>query len=119
MVKYPVTYTTFDGETVTEELMFHISKVEASRLDAEFGKDGLQKYMEKIAKQEDTKAIFDLLYKMITMGYGEKSEDGRRFVKSPEKTQEFVDSLAFDALFEALTSKEGEMEKFFTHAVAH
>lgn len=118
MVKYPVTYTTFDGETVTEELLFHISKIEASRLDAKFGKGGLQEYMQKIAKEEDTKAIFDLLYEMITMGYGEKSEDGRRFVKSPEKTKAFEESLAFDAIFEALTTKEGEMERFFEHAVA-
>lgn len=118
MIKYPVTYKTFDGEEVSEDLMFHISKIEATRLDAEFGKDGLQGYMKKIAEAEDTKAIFDLLFRLITMGYGVKSEDGHRFIKDPEKTKAFEESPACDALFEKITSSEGEILAFFEKVVA-
>ena len=46
--------------------------------------------------------------KIITGSYGKKSEDGRRFIKSPELTEEFLQSAAYSALFMELISPDSE-----------
>lgn len=120
---YPakVTYEGFDGETVEETLYFHMSTkdwVKADEDKKEFG--GYEKYLAAQLEVGDLKdaenmaaedvrpiRVLTMLEDIIRRSYGERSEDGRRFVKDPNRTEAFMASLAFDAFLDDLLVKEG------------
>lgn len=90
-----ITYTDFDGKDRTEKIYFNLTKAEALKLDASNFTD----YLQKVLDSNDPAQILDAYEKFIDMGYGEKSEDGRRFVKSPEILANFKTSLIFDEFY--------------------
>ena len=45
---------------------------------------GLSKMLEKIVAEKDIKRIVEIFKDLILKSYGEKSPDGRKFVKSKE-----------------------------------
>lgn len=102
-----ITYTDFDGKERTENLYFNLTKAEALKLDASNFTD----YLQKVLDSNDPAQILDAYEKFIDMGYGEKSEDGRRFVKSPEILANFKTSLIFDEFyFKLLNSPDYAIE---------
>jgi hypothetical protein len=112
MLKKTVTYEDFDGKSVTEDLYFHLSKSEI--VEMKFGDMStvLEAMTQKDAKPADILAAFK---RVIGMTYGVKSQDGRRFHKSPEQTEEFLASPAYDALFMSLiTGGEQNAVDFIT-----
>ena len=104
MLKKTVTYEDYDGNTRTEDLYFFLSKSELMQLElSEPG--GLSKKLERITKTNDGKEIIDVFKDIIRMSYGEKSEDGRVFIKKRNGMpifEEFEQTPAYDALFTEL-----------------
>lgn len=105
-----ITYEDFDGNQCSETLFFNISESESLKFltSVEGGYDAyLQKILSEFDKMNDeddhqkiqavTKVI-DVYEDIILAGYGEKSEDGKRFMKSPEITNNFKCSAAYEAL---------------------
>lgn len=101
MLKKTVTYENFNGEQVTKDLYFNLTKKEL--IDLQVSKDGgLDTYIKKITEEEDKKAMIQLLDSIILAAYGQKSEDGERFIKNKELIDAFVSSMAYDALIDEL-----------------
>lgn len=98
MLKMDLKFTDLNGEEVTEEHFFHLSKADLVEMEVSH-KGGLQKYFQKIVASEDGKAIIDSFKDIIARSYGVKSEDGRRFIKTPELREEFMSSEAYSTLF--------------------
>lgn len=96
MIKKTITYEDYNGDEVTEDFYFNMTKLELAQADIEAG--GLQDALEKINATEDAKTAFELFQKIVLMTYGVKSEDGRRFIKTPELTQAFQESPAMSEL---------------------
>lgn len=113
MLKKTVTYEDYNGNTRTEDLYFNISKSEATKLEVS-DPEGFSSYMQKVVAEGDNMKIFDIFVNFIKLAYGEKSEDGRRFIKSEELSNEFVQTAAYDALFDELTSNQKAIEAFVT-----
>ena len=67
----------------------------------------MEKMLQKIIRTEDIKKIGDIVDDFIKSSYGEKSEDGKRFVKSPELSEAFAQTEAYSELFIELMSDEG------------
>jgi hypothetical protein len=103
MLKKSITYENFNEETVTEDLYFNISKTEIIKMKTNGVMELLAEVTSPKAKSEDIIPAFE---KIIGMAYGIKSEDGRSFKKSPELTDEFLSSPAYDALFMDLMTGE-------------
>ena len=103
MIKKTVTYEDFNGETISEDLYFHLSKVELVNLELSH-EGGLSSILPAMLKEGNMGEVVRLFNSMIRHAYGKRSDDGRRFIKDEKMTEEFMTSPAFDALFTDLIS---------------
>lgn len=105
MLIKPITYTDYDGVERTENFMFNLTKAELTELNLTT-EGGLQVVIQRIIDSRDVPEITKWFKKIIVMAYGEKSADGRRFIKSKELTDEFLQTEAYSELFMELLSDE-------------
>lgn len=103
MLKKPITYEDFNGEEVTEDFFFHLSKAELIKLEMS-QEGGLSDWLAKVVAAEDGKSIIEEFEKIILSAYGKRSEDGRRFIKNEELREEFKSSEAYSVLFVELVT---------------
>lgn len=113
MIKRTITYTNFADETVTEDWYFHMSKAEAIQLEAS-SKDGLSEMLKKIIAEEDNAKVFQIFKDLLKAAVGKRSADGKRFSKTPEIVEEFVDLGVCDQLIFDLMSDPENSGKFIT-----
>lgn len=111
MLKKTITYTDFNGNPRTDDLYFNLSAPELMQLELTFPK-GLQRELERIQKDSDGAALFDLFEKVIMSSYGVKSDDGLAFIKNAEVREAFKESAAYPALFAELAFEEGALDAF-------
>lgn len=110
MIKKTVTYTDFNGTKRTEAHYFHFSQAEL--LDMEMSVDGgFAERIQKIVDAKDQKELLKVIKKFVYDAYGVKSDDGRRFQKSVEIKEAFVESPAYSEIFmELVTNDEAAAE---------
>ena len=116
MLKLPITYTNFDDEEVTETFWFNITKSELIEFEVSY-EGGFVNSLNKIIETQDKKAIIAEFKKLILWAYGEKSADGKRFVKSEELCLAFSQTAAYDALFIKLSTDDGYAAEFINGVV--
>jgi hypothetical protein len=110
VLKKTVTYEDFNGEEVTEDLFFHLSKAELIELEMSH-QGGLSEALKRIIAAEDGKAIIAEFKNIILSSYGKKSADGRRFIKNNTIREEFESSEAYSTLFmELVTDTDAAIE---------
>lgn len=112
MIKKTISYVDFNGTKRDDEYYFHLSVPEATRFAARFGEDGWEAGIKKIVESRDLTEVLDLFEDIILTSYGQKSQDGRTFVKSKEMRESFSNSEAYAQLFEELVTSEDAMTKF-------
>jgi hypothetical protein len=101
MLKKTLTFEDFNGEKVTEDLYFNLTKAELVKM--EFTQEGgLRDTLALIIASQDTKQIIEFFQKIILSAYGKKSDDGKKFEKTDAIREEFTQTAAYDALFEDL-----------------
>lgn len=111
MLKKAITYTDYNGVTRTEDFYFNLSRAEVTEMQLS-EKGGYDKMIEDIVNAEDNKAIFENFKKIILKSYGVKSDDGRRFIKSEQLSEEFSQTEAFVELIFSLASDETAAAEF-------
>lgn len=110
MLKKTINYKDFNGEDVSEDFLFHLSKAELVELEASHA-DGLAEAMQRIVDASDNKAIVAEFKKIILLSYGKKSMDGKRFIKNQTMRDEFESSEAYSTLFmELLTDTDAAIQ---------
>lgn len=110
MLKKTITYEDFNGDTVSEDFFFHLSKAELVELELSH-KGGLSEALKRIVAAEDGKAIISEFKSIILGAYGKRSDDGRRFIKNQELRDEFESTEAYSVLFmEMVTDAEAAAE---------
>lgn len=98
MFKKTITYKDYDGIERTEDFYFNLTKAEVMQM--EIGTDGgMQKMLEKIVAEKDNKRIMEVFTDILMRAYGEKSADGKHFVKSPEISKAFTQTEAYSDMF--------------------
>lgn len=97
MLKKEIRYTDYSGNEREEDFYFNISRAELTMMEAS-KVGGLKQYLERIVKCKDNVAIMDYFKDIIHMAYGEKSDDGRRFIKSEELATAFEQTEAYSEL---------------------
>ena len=112
MIKQTVTYTDYDGVERTEDKYFHMTKRELIKWETESGSGGMDKFIEKIIETEDRKTLIEMFDDLILRAYGEKSIDGRSFVKTPELRTAFENSACYDQLFMDLIQDTDKLTAF-------
>lgn len=116
MLVKKITYTDYNGNTRTEEFMFNYSRADASRLVMST-KEGLEAFLARITREEDRTKMFGFLEEFILKAYGEKSDDGRRFIKSEELSTAFSQTEAYSVLLMELLDGGDEAIAGFINAV--
>lgn len=80
MLKKNIKYTDYNGVERSEEFLFNLTKAEL--MEMEMGTTGgLAEMIQQIVKTQDTPAIIKIFKEIILKAYGEKSMDGKRFIK--------------------------------------
>lgn len=111
MLKRDITYEDFNGDTVTETFYFNLTRTEL--VDLQVGYDGgLEAAISKIVKAEDLQALVKEFQKIVLLTYGEKSPDGKRFIKNDQMREEFSQTAAYDSLFMELATDEDAAANF-------
>lgn len=113
MLKRDITYEDFNGETVTETLYFNLTRTELIELEVSYD-GGLEASINRIVKAEDMRALISEFKKLVLLSYGERSEDGKRFVKNDEIREAFSQTAAYDALFMELATDDTAAATFVT-----
>lgn len=111
MLKRDITFKDFHGDTVTETHYFNLTKTELVELELDYA-GGLENNLTAMVEAKDGRTLMKEFKKIILMAYGKKSEDGRRFIKTQELRDEFVQTAAYDALFIELVTDEEAAAKF-------
>lgn len=103
MLKKTITYTDYNGNERTEDFYFNLSKAEV--MEMELGTaGGLAEMIRNIVSAQDAPAIINTFKEIILKAYGEKSPDGKRFVKSEEIRTAFSQTEAYSNLFMELST---------------
>lgn len=93
MIKKTTTYTDFNGMNRVEDCYFNLT--EAELVEMMVGMDGdVNTLLDKIIKEKDPKQIYAYFKQLVLMSYGEKSPDGRRFLKSEDIRNGFAPTEA-------------------------
>lgn len=113
MIKKEITYTDYNGIERKETFWFHLSKAEL--LDMMMASDGdYAETVQRIIDAKDVPALISMFKDLMMKSYGVKSEDGRRFVKSKELTEEFEQSAAYSDLYMELVTDTDKAIEFVT-----
>ena len=105
MLKKTVTYVDYNGVERTEDFYFNLSKAEVTEMELSV-EGGFSKMLEEIVKSNDNARIVELFKEMVLKAYGEKSADGRRFIKSKELSEAFSQTEAYSEIFMELALDE-------------
>ena len=105
MLKKTVTYVDYNGVERTEDFYFNLSKAEVTEIELSV-EGGFSKMLEEIVKSNDNVRIIELFKEMVLKAYGEKSADGRRFIKSKELSEAFSQTEAYSEIFMELALDE-------------
>lgn len=129
MIKKTVSYENFNGDKVTKDLYFNLTKFEATEfaldlpdeITSEVSKDGANAAnmdsVSKIVQKLGGKGIIEFIRKLVLKAYGIKSEDGERFEKSEKISTEFSQTMAFDTLMMELLTNDEEASRFITGVI--
>lgn len=105
MLKKTITFTDYAGEERTEDFYFNLSRAELLEMEM-FQEGGLVAHIERIVQAKDNAQIVELFKDLILQAYGEKSADGRRFMKDAEIVANFEQTEAYSELFVELATNE-------------
>lgn len=111
MLKKTMTYTDFNGETRKEDFFFNLTRAEVTELELSTD-GGLSDKIKRITEAKDVPEIMRVFKDLILKSYGVKSPDGKRFIKSPELSEEFSQTEAYSDLFMELAQNSDSAAAF-------
>ena len=115
MLKKTITYTDYNGVERTEDFYFNLTKAEVMEMEMSTS-GGLSEMINKIVATQDVPAIIKIFKDIILKSYGEKSLDGKKFVKSEELSNAFSQTEAYSMLFMELAT-DTEAASNFINAI--
>lgn len=116
MIVRTMTYTDYNGETRTEKFYFNLTAAEIAKLNFS-EKGGLEESIKRCIKEGDTGKMVSLLEKIVLLSYGERSEDGRQFIKSEELSKAFSQTPAYSDLFMSFFTDENAATTFLDELI--
>ncbi len=103
MLKKTITYTDYNNNERTEDFYFNLTKAELMEMEMSTN-GGLAEMINKIIASQDAPAIIKIFKELVLKAYGEKSLDGKRFIKNDDIREEFSQTEAYSQLFMELAT---------------
>jgi hypothetical protein len=116
MLKRSITYKDFNGTERTEDFYFNLTQAEIAKMELSTA-GGLVEKINRIVAAQDGEEIMKFFNQFILDAYGEKSPDGKHFVKSEEKSRMFSFTGAYDILFMELVTDPDKAAAFLNAIV--
>lgn len=115
MITKTIKYTDYNGSEREEKFMFNLTKAEL--MEMEMGTTGgLAEMIQRIVDAQDAPAIINIFKDLILKAYGEKSADGKRFVKVNDQgvrlSVGFSQTEAYSQLFMELATDAAKAAEF-------
>lgn len=111
MLKKTIKYVDYNGVTREEEFHFNLTKAEVVEMETSIP-GGMSALIERLTKSQDTNQTIGIFKDLIKRSYGVKVDDGRRFKKSPEILEDFMQTEAFSELYIELLSDPDKAAEF-------
>ena len=105
MFKKTVTYTDYNDVERTETFFFNLTQAEVLEMELSTT-GGLSAMIQGVIDAKDTPQLIKIFKELVLKAYGEKSPDGRRFIKSPEITEAFAQTEAYSEIFMELATND-------------
>ena len=116
MLKKPITYTDYNGMERTECYYFNLTKAELAEMELSVD-GGYAEMAQRIADTKNGPELIKIFKELILKAYGEKSLDGRQFMKVDEKGNPlsigFSQTEAYSQLFMELATDANAASEFF------
>lgn len=115
MLKKTITYQDWNGTTRTEDFYFNLTQTECAELEYS-GKPGesMSSSITTLIQSRDMGTIIKTIKDILLKAYGEKTPDGRRFIKNAEVREAFEQSAAFDKIYMELATNAEYAAEFIS-----
>lgn len=115
MLKKKIKYTDYNGNEREEEFLFNLTKAEL--MEMEMGTaGGLAEMIKSLIASQNAPEIIKIFKEILNKSYGEKSADGKRFMKTDEKGNPlyigFSQTEAYSNLFTELATDSKAAAEF-------
>lgn len=115
MLKKTIAYTDYNGNERTEDFYFNLTQAELMELEMSTT-GGLGEMIQNIVKAQDAPAIIKIFKDLVLKAYGEKSPDGKRFMKVSDAGVPlfiaFSQTEAYSKLFMELATDSDKAAEF-------
>lgn len=103
MLKKTITYVDYNDVERKEDFYFNLTKSEIVDMEGSYD-GGLSNMLRRVVDAKEGSKIIKIFKEIILKAYGEKSDDGKRFMKSPELSEAFSQTAAYDQLYMELAT---------------
>ncbi len=111
MIMKEITYKDYNGVERTEKFYFNLTEAEVTELELS-AEGGFVEMINRIVAAQNGRQIIDTFKEVIRKSYGEKSPDGRRFIKNQEVWDKFAQTEAYSKLFMELAMNHDAASEF-------
>ena len=115
MIVETIKYTDYNGVEREEKFYFNLTKTEIMEMELTT-EGGLAEMVNKIIETKDTPSLIKIFKNLILKAYGEKSADGKRFIKRTddgiELSNRFAQTEAYSQLFMKLATDSNAAANF-------
>lgn len=113
MLTKTIPYEDFNGVKREETFYFNLTETELTEMQLDVT-GGLDEKIKGIIQAQDIPTIAKLFKEIILKAYGEKSDDGRRLIKSEELSKAFSETNAYNELYMGFIHNPTEAAEFIT-----
>lgn len=114
MIKKTIKYEDYNGLVRAEDFYFNLTRAEL--IEMEFVDEagiGFTESIRGLMTEPENGEIVKIIKHILLKSYGEKSPDGKRFVKNDELREAFEQSPAYDTLYMELATNAEAAAQFF------
>lgn len=120
MLKKTITFRDFNDVEKTETHYFNFTEAEVLELEMST-QGGLAEMIERIIAEENGPEIAKIFKDLVLKAYGEKSLDGKSFIKFDEDgrplSRKFAQTAAYSALYTELATNAKSAAEFFNGVI--
>lgn len=116
-----IEYTDYSGNPRKEDFYFAFNEAELMEMELST-EGGFDQWITRIANAQNTPELIKLFKKLILDSYGEKSLDGKKFIKIDPTTgrrlsEEFEQTAAYPVLFMELATNTEAASEFINKVI--
>ena len=112
-----ITYTDFNDVERTEEFYFNLTEAEVIEWLTTNTDATISDVLDNMRRKSDLSGLLGSVKDLIYRAYGEKSPDGRRFIKTPEVKASFMETNAYSILFMELATDAKKAAEFLNNVI--